>query len=85
MNRPVRHMREPAAPAQDESPLEQGKTPLEHDKTSQPSELRRTEEFRTFIFLTVIMAPALAVVGVGGYGLIVWIYQMIAGPPGSGM
>ncbi len=47
--------------------------------------LRKTEEFRTFIFLTVVMAPVLAVIGVGGYGFIVWVYQMIVGPPGSGL
>ena len=51
----------------------------------EPPELRKTEEFRTFVFLTVIMAPVLAVIGVGGYGFLVWIYQMIAGPPGSGL
>lgn len=53
----------------------------EHDDPT----LRRTEEFRTFIFLTVVMAPMLAVMIVGGYGFIVWIYQMIAGPPGTGL
>jgi nitrate reductase NapE len=26
--------------------------------------------------------PALAVATVGGFGLVVWIYQMVAGPPG---
>lgn len=46
---------------------------------------RRTEEFRTFIFLTLIMAPVLAVMIVGGYGLVVWIYQTLAGPPGPGL
>jgi nitrate reductase NapE component len=40
-----------------------------------------------FLFLTVVLAPALAVaiVGgyiVGGYGLIVWIAQIVNGPPG---
>jgi nitrate reductase NapE len=41
----------------------------------------RTEEFRSFIFLTAVMTPVLAVIVVGGYGLIVWIYQLFAGPP----
>jgi len=27
------------------------------------------------------MAPVLAVMVVGGYGFVVWVYQMIAGPP----
>ena len=32
--------------------------------------------------LTVVIAPALAVAFVGSYGLCVWLYQAIAGPPG---
>ena len=43
-----------------------------HDK---PSELK------AFLFLTVVMAPVLAGIVIGTYGLAVWIYQMIAGPP----
>jgi periplasmic nitrate reductase NapE len=44
---------------------------------------RKTEEFRTWLFLSLIMAPILAVFIVSGYGFLVWIYQMFAGPPGS--
>jgi nitrate reductase NapE len=43
---------------------------------------RRRMEIFAFLFLTVVLMPALAVATVGGYGLAVWIYQMIAGPPG---
>ena len=35
-----------------------------------------------FLFLTAVVMPALAVATVGSYGLAVWIYQMVAGPPG---
>jgi nitrate reductase NapE len=42
---------------------------------------QQTEEFRTFLFFSLVMAPVLAVMAVGGYGFIVWIYQMIVGPP----
>jgi nitrate reductase NapE len=42
---------------------------------------RKKEEFRTWFFLTVVMAPLLAVLIVAGYGFAVWIYQMLAGPP----
>jgi len=45
----------------------------------------KSDERKTFIFLSVFLAPALAVAIVGGYGLIVWISQMILGPPGTGI
>lgn len=37
------------------------------------------EELRTFLFLTVAMAPILAVMIVGGYGFAVWMYQLFTG------
>ena len=42
---------------------------------------RRTRELRTFLFLTVILAPALLAAIVGGYGFLIWMYQLIEGPP----
>ncbi|MCW7537901.1 periplasmic nitrate reductase, NapE protein [Aquabacterium sp. A7-Y] len=39
----------------------------------------RQEELRTFLFLTVVTAPVLAVMVVGGYGFLVWMYQLITG------
>jgi nitrate reductase NapE len=47
------------------------------------SSLRRTEEFRTWFFLTFVMAPVLAVLTVSGFGFVIWMYQLFAGPPGS--
>jgi nitrate reductase NapE len=41
----------------------------------------RQEELRSFLFFTVVMAPILAFAIVGGYGFLVWMYQLIAGPP----
>lgn len=41
----------------------------------------RQEEWRSFLFFTVVMAPVLAVMFVGGFGFMVWMYQLIAGPP----
>lgn len=43
----------------------------------------RQEEWRSFLFFTVVMAPAIAVVFVSGYGFLIWVYQMFAGPPGG--
>ena len=41
------------------------------------------EELRVFLFLTVVLAPVLAVMIVGGYGFLVWMYQLMTGPPGA--
>ena len=41
----------------------------------------RQEELRSFLFFTVVMSPALAVAIVGGYGFLVWMFQVVAGPP----
>ena len=41
----------------------------------------RSRETRVFVFLTVVLAPMIAVAIVGAYGLIIWVYQMLAGPP----
>lgn len=50
------------------------------DTTGRPR--RRRMEVFAFLFLTVVLMPALAVATVGGYGLAVWVYQIVAGPPG---
>lgn len=42
----------------------------------------RGEELGMFLLLTVVLAPVLAVLVVGGYGFAVWMYQLVAGPPG---
>lgn len=39
-------------------------------------------EIYAFLIVTVILMPTLAVAAVGGWGLTVWIYQTINGPPG---
>ena len=51
------------------------------DNRSGKSRRRRMEIF-AFLFLTAVLLPAFAVATVGSYGLAVWIYQMMAGPPG---
>jgi nitrate reductase NapE len=43
----------------------------------------RAQELRSFLFLSVVMAPVLAVIFVSGYGFLVWMYQLVVGPPGS--
>lgn len=44
---------------------------------------RKKSELRVFLFLTIVLAPILAVAIVGSYGLAIWVYQMMAGPPAA--
>lgn len=46
---------------------ENGKTPT------------KAQELRTFLFLTVVTAPVLAVGTVAGYGFFVWMVQLMTG------
>ena len=39
-------------------------------------------EIYAFLIVTAVLMPVLTVATVGTYGLAVWIYQTIAGPPG---
>ena len=39
-------------------------------------------EIYAFLIVTAVLMPALAVATVGTWGLAVWIYQAINGPPG---
>lgn len=41
------------------------------------------QELRAFLFLSVVLAPVLAVAVVSGYGFLIWMYQLVAGPPGA--
>ena len=42
----------------------------------------RRRELLAFLFLAVVLGPALSVAVVGGFGFVVWIVQILAGPPG---
>lgn len=42
----------------------------------------RRREWGVFLALAFALGPILAVLTVASYGFAVWIYQMIAGPPG---
>jgi nitrate reductase NapE len=41
----------------------------------------KAQELRSFLFLAVVMAPVLTGIIVAGYGFVVWMYQLFAGPP----
>ena len=51
------------------------------DKSVQPT---KSEELRSFLLLTVVMAPVLTGMIIAGYGFLVWMLQVIAGPPTGG-
>ncbi|HET7809966.1 MAG TPA: periplasmic nitrate reductase, NapE protein [Steroidobacteraceae bacterium] len=42
----------------------------------------KREEIRAFAFLAFVLIPVLSVIFVAGYGFMVWIWQIFAGPPG---
>jgi nitrate reductase NapE len=46
------------------------------------TEVGKRDEIRAFGLLAFVLAPVLAVLFVAGFGFIVWIWQMFAGPPG---
>lgn len=50
------------------------------EQTAPPS--TRGEELFAFLVLAVLIWPIIAVGIVGGYGFIVWMSQLVLGPPG---
>ena len=48
-----------------------------------PVETSKRDETIAFLFLAFVLFPLLAVIFVGGYGFLVWMQQLIYGPPGS--
>jgi len=51
------------------------------DDVNEP--VSKGEELRGFVLLAVVLAPVIAVALVGGYGFMVWMFQLVAGPPGQ--
>jgi len=60
-----------------------GDTATPKDEEVSSSAFGARWEMLAFLFLTVVMAPVIAGLVIAGYGFLVWIYQMFAGPPGS--
>ncbi|HEY8508716.1 MAG TPA: periplasmic nitrate reductase, NapE protein [Steroidobacteraceae bacterium] len=50
--------------------------------SAQDTDREKRSELAVFAFLAFVLAPILSVLIVGGYGFLVWIWQMIHGPPG---
>jgi nitrate reductase NapE len=51
------------------------------ETSPQTAPATRSEERRAFLLLAVVLAPVLAVALVGGYGFLIWMSQIIMGPP----
>ncbi len=47
------------------------------------AQAERRRERNAFLFLTVLLAPILAIGIVAGWGFVVWAFQVMAGPPGA--
>jgi nitrate reductase NapE len=54
---------------------------LSRSEPSGPRPSRRQEIF-AFVVLAILIWPVLAVAIVGGYGFVVWMLQIVFGPPG---
>jgi nitrate reductase NapE len=54
-----------------------------HGSTPSKMSTSRLEEWRSFLFLSIVMAPVIAGAVIVTYGFAVWIFQMFAGPPTS--
>jgi periplasmic nitrate reductase NapE len=44
-------------------------------------DIEKRRELFVFLFLTLVLAPVIAVLVVAGYGFLVWMIQIVAGPP----
>ena len=53
-----------------------------NDPTADTARPSRGKELLTFAVLAFGIWPFLAICFVGGYGFLVWFYQILAGPPG---
>lgn len=47
-----------------------------------PVPRRKRDEFIVFSIIAAVIWPFVTVAVVGGYGFLVWMYQLINGPPG---
>ena len=56
--------------------------PMNTNRADSGSSTHR-EELRSVLFLAFVMAPIVAVAVVSGYGFLVWMFQLVAGPPGQ--
>jgi len=44
--------------------------------------MKKKHELRVFLLLTVVLFPVLSIALMGGYGFVIWMSQILFGPPG---
>lgn len=54
------------------------------DRQQADPDKQKSREWRLFLFIVVFLFPLLSVALVGAYGFTIWMYQLLAGPPGVG-
>ncbi len=54
---------------------------IEHTTATPVDVVSKSTELRTFLFLSVLLAPILSFIVVGGYGFLIWMSQLLLGPP----
>lgn len=52
------------------------------DRQAPPTTPTRREEALVFLTLAVLIWPVIAVGVVGGFGFLIWMWQLVFGPPG---
>ena len=63
-------------------PFEGGSMSTIERAPSTPAEdVPKSTELRMFLFLSVLLAPILSFILVGGYGFLIWMSQILLGPP----
>lgn len=55
---------------------------VEASREDAPRKPTRREEFTAFLVLAVLIWPFISVAVVGGYGFLIWMSQIVFGPPG---
>lgn len=53
-----------------------------HSDTAAPGTGSKKRETLVFLFTCFVVIPGLSVAFTGAYGLIIWISQILLGPPG---
>jgi nitrate reductase NapE len=52
------------------------------ESSAQETRPSKREEIFAFAILAVLIWPVIAIGIVGGYGFLVWMFQIVYGPPG---